>query len=146
MTQPPRKVPANGPVLFAPGDEFTSVDPETLLPRLRLDPGVLEFDREQQALSVFVAGIEFDVDPDTAIGTGERLFAAGDDDAFGYVIERCGGWLHEWAAESVDRYTRIRPGVPLRSAVEELINGSGFGDQISDENTDQAWILPECET
>jgi hypothetical protein len=93
------------------------------------------------AFTVYIDGIECEVDRDMAIGDGPSVFEAGDDDQFGYLVDVCGDWLHHWAADSVDEYVRIDNSLTLEQQVNDLVLRSGLYDLVWAEGTNRAWRI-----
>ena len=137
----PRPLPPDGPVTVQPGDEFIGAGPDSLLGRLRLDPSLGVVDAMQTSLTVYVDEAEIDLGGEQLFGSLEmrRLFTSEDGDAFGYVVEQCGDWVHEWAEDAVDRYTYWDRATPLREVLERLISESELGDLIWADTSTQTW-------
>ncbi len=110
---------------------------------MRLDPSLAVVDALQTSLTIYVDDEEINLDGDELFGSddGRRLFVADDDDAFGYVVELCGDWIHEWAAESVDRYTFWDRSISLLTAAESAVNDSELADLIWADTSTQTWYL-----
>jgi hypothetical protein len=132
-------MPDSGANSFKPGDAFHAIPPEELLPRLRVDPAASPVDLMQTAFSIYIDGVEHDVDLDSAFDEFQTVLSITDHDAVGYVISRSGDWWHHWANDAIDEYILL-PEIAPRSAVQLLIDRSGMCDLIQD--AEWSWQIP----